>query len=114
LQHISKLSDYILAVKTCASLVKPGGYLAIHVNCEDFQSEDLRQTHKTLNFETFSEHFSLDSTGAYVHKQNSWSGVYIGHAQLVDILVEMGIKLETHYRHSSKKRGIWYIGQKML
>lgn len=113
-KHISVLSNYIKAIDEICRILKPGGILALNVNCEDFQHGDIETPARTENFENYSLHYRLGEDKPYqTHRQDNWTGVYIGHHKLLDLLAERGVTIERRYYQNMKKlRGIWYIGAK--
>jgi len=113
-QHISKLSNFVRAFDVICRVLKPGGVIAVQVNCEDFAHGDLDTPWHTENEEDRSLHFRPGETKPYnIHKQDDWSGVYIGHQAMMTILAERGVTVERRYFHNPKKlRGVWYVGSK--
>jgi hypothetical protein len=94
-------------------ILKPGGRLALNVNCEDFQEGDIEKPAKTENFESYSIHYPRDGRKPRRHNQDNWTGVYIGHHKLLELLDARGITIERRYYQNMKKlRGIWYVGSK--
>ena len=110
-QHISKLSAYKRAVLEMCRVLRPGGTLAIHLNCEDFTETPPTRTE---NFEDHSLHFREGEPEPYYrHDQQQWSGVYIGYPLLEQWLTEQGVTVGRWYYHNPQKhRGIWVIGSK--
>jgi SAM-dependent methyltransferase len=113
-KHISALSNYLKAIDEMCRILKPGGYLALNVNCEDFQHGDIDTPWRTENFESYSLHYRPGETKPYRrHDQDNWTGVYIGHDKLIELLAERGVAVERRYYQNMKKlRGIWYVGSK--
>jgi SAM-dependent methyltransferase len=113
-KHISVLSNYIRAIDEVCRILKPGGILALNVNCEDFQHGDIETPAKTENFETYSLHYRVGEDKPYTrHDQDNWTGVYIGHHKLIELLTERGVTVERRYYQNMKKlRGIWYLATK--
>jgi len=113
-QHISALSNYVRAFDEMCRVLKPGGVIAVQVNCEDFVSGDFDAPDSTENFETYSLHTRRGEKKPYSrHEQNHWSGVYIGHALQTQIFADRGVSVERLYYHSKKKlRAVWYVGRK--
>ena len=113
-QHISLLSNYLRAFDVMCRVLKPGGTIAVQVNCEDTAHGDLDTPWKTENEETRSLHFRPGESRPFsIHKQDNWSGVYIGHEAQTRILSERGVTVVRRYYHNPKKlRGVWYIGVK--
>jgi SAM-dependent methyltransferase len=114
LQHIDLLSHYIGALDEMTRVLKPGGVLAIQVNCEDFNDGDFARSERTENFETFSRHYKPLKRRPYLKKQNNkWSGVYIGYERLCDHLHGRGVVVTSRYYHNPAKfRALWVIGMK--
>jgi SAM-dependent methyltransferase len=114
LQHIATLSAYRRAVAEACRVLKPGGVIGLHVNCEDFVGGDLEKPDRTENFESHSLHYRADSLKAHKrHDQNNWSGVYIGEALMANLLARGGVVVERRYFHNPKKlRAIWFVGRK--
>ena len=113
-QHISRLSNYVTAIDEMCRIVRPGGVLAVQVNCEDFAGGDLDNPDRTENFETYSLHYRPGAEEPHQrHKYNEWSGVYIGYEVLRGLLAERGLAIERRYYHTRKKlRGLWVIARK--
>lgn len=113
-KHISLLSNYIKAIDEMCRILKPGGILALNVNCEDFQHGDIESPARTENFETHSLHYHLGADKPYTrHDQDNWTGVYIGHHKLLELLSERDVTVERRYYQNMKKlRGIWYVANK--
>ncbi|HEX3729954.1 MAG TPA: class I SAM-dependent methyltransferase [Opitutaceae bacterium] len=113
-QHISRLSNYVTAIDEMCRIVRPGGMLAIQVNCEDFGGGDLDKPDRTENFETYSLHYRAGSREPHQrHDHNEWSGVYIGYDTLCGLLAERGLTIERRYYHTRKKlRGLWVVASK--
>lgn len=115
-QHISALSNYVRAFDEMCRVLKPGGIIAVQVNCEDFVGGDFNASDATENFETYSLHTRPGETKPYRrHEQNHWSGVYIGDALQRRIFEERGVTVERLYYHNPKKlRAVWYVGRKAV
>jgi SAM-dependent methyltransferase len=113
-QHISKLSNYERAFDVMCRVLKPGGIIAVQVNCEDFVHGDINTPWRTENEETRSLHYKAGEDKPYtIHKQDDWSGVYIGHERLIQMFAERGVSIESRYYHNPNKlRGVWYVGVK--
>ena len=113
LQHISELSRYVTALDEMCRILKPGGVLAIQLNCEDFKA-GADYPYRTENFETHSLHYRPTKPEPYKrHEQDHWSGVYIGYDLLVSLLAERGVTVERWYYHNpAKPRAIWAVGRK--
>jgi SAM-dependent methyltransferase len=113
-KHIALLSNYVRAIDEMCRVLKPGGVLALNVNCEDFQHGDIESPARTENFESYSLHYRLDESKPYQHhEQDNWSGVYIGHHTLMELLADRRITVhQRYYQNMQKLRGIWYIGTK--
>jgi SAM-dependent methyltransferase len=113
LQHIDKLSRYLLAVDEMCRLLKPGGILALQVNCEDFVG-GLDALDRTDNFEDYSLHYRHNESAPYArHQQTTWSGVYIGEGLLKKELAERGCEiLKIYYHNPIKLRAIWLVARK--
>ena len=110
-QHISKLSNYERAVVEMCRVLRPGGTLAVHLNCEDFTETPPTRTE---NFEDYSLHFRDGESEPYQrHDQQQWSGVYIGYARLVELLAGHGVTVERWYYHNPNKlRALWVVARK--
>ena len=115
-QHISSLKVFQSSIFEMIRILKPGGILALQVNCEDFTHNGFDQPGRTENFETHSLHYKPGEKKPYrKHLQNYWSGVYIGYSQLKDQLAEANTDIINKYYHNpQKKRAIWVIGKKHL
>ena len=113
-QHISRLSHYVTAIDEMCRILKPGGVLALHLNCEDFADGPDGPFGRTENHETYSLHYRPGATEPYLrHDQNNWSGVYIGRDTLASILAGHGVTMERWRPHTaSKPRSVWAIGRK--
>lgn len=114
-QHISSLTNYIRAFDEMCRVLKPGGVIAVQVNCEDFVGGDFNAPDSTENFETYSLHTRRGEKAPYTrHDQNNWSGVYIGHALQRKIFSERGVSVERLYYHNPNKlRAVWFVGRKL-
>ncbi len=118
LQHIGLLSAYVAALDEVCRVLAPGGVLALQLNCEDFKSGADAPPGRTVNHETYSEHFKAWGRAWKAepykrHDQDHWSGVYIGYDRLGELLAERGVALERWYYHNpAKPRAIWAIGRK--
>ena len=114
-QHIESLNKYITAFDEMCRVLKPGGTLAVQVNCEDYVHGDINTPWKTENFETYSLHYKPGKSKHYSrHDQDMWSGVYIGEQRLRDELKQRGVIIENHYyRDDRKPRAIWFTGRKI-
>ena len=114
LQHIASLKNYITAVDQMCRVLKPGGVLAVQLNCEDFNQGDLDAPGRTENFEDHSLHFHPGADKAYKrHPQDEWSGVYVGAAYFTALLAERGVTAERWYYHNPNKlRAMWVVGRK--
>lgn len=113
-KHISSLANYVKAIDEMCRILKPGGLLALNVNCEDFVHGDIDTPWRTENFESYSLHYKPGEKNPYRrHGQDNWTGVYIGHDKLLELLAERGVTVERRYFQNMKKlRGIWYVGAK--
>jgi SAM-dependent methyltransferase len=113
LQHIQRLSDYLLALDEICRLLKPGGAFAIQVNCEDFVN-GLHQADWTENFDDHSLHYRRGQAKPYRrHTQSTWSGVYIGAMRLRYELARRDCAIQRIYYHNpAKLRAIWVTGIK--
>lgn len=114
-QHIASLTTFRHAVAEMMRLLKPGGFLALQVNCEDFTHEGFERPGRTENFETYSVHYKPGQNRPYHrHEQNNWSGVYIGFELLKDQLAAGGMEvIDCYYHNPNKKRAIWVISRKV-
>jgi hypothetical protein len=76
---------------------------------------DLDNPGRTENYETYSLHWRPGESESYKrHKQNTWSGVYIGFDNLTSYLLEANVEVIKVYYHNPKKlRAIWVIGRKI-
>jgi SAM-dependent methyltransferase len=113
LQHVEKLSSYLLAVDEMCRLLKPGGILGFQINCEDFV-RGLDALDRTDNFEDCSLHYRANESTPYArHQQTTWSGVYIGAGLLKKELADRGCETLNIYYHNPKKlRAIWLVAGK--
>ncbi len=111
LQHISTFTAYTRAIDEICRVLKPGGLMAIHLNCEDFCEDPPT---RTVNYEARSVHYRNGEDEPYLsHKQQQWSGVYIGYDALTDRLSGNGVTVERWFFHNPLKlRGIWVVGRK--
>lgn len=115
LQHISSLKTHQGAISEMARLLKPGGMLAIQVNCEDFGLADSADVLPfTVNYEDVSVHIgSLTAAPLRVHEQNNWSGVYIGLDRMIAHLNKCGLRVDDIYCWWDKKpRSTVFIARK--
>ncbi len=112
-QHIATLSGYERALAEMCRVLRPGGTLAVHLNCEDFTETPPTRTE---NFEDHSLHYRAGGQTPYMrHDQQQWSGVYIGFDRLEQRLAEHGVAVERRYFHNpAKLRGVWVIGSKRV
>jgi SAM-dependent methyltransferase len=115
-KHIAKLSLYKQAIDEMCRVLRPGGVLALNVNCLDFtyQFGNMEKRDRTENHEEYSLHYKEGSDVHYTkHVQSTWSGVYIGYENLLTMLDENHIQVSKTYHHiASKLKGIWVIGAK--
>lgn len=113
-QHISLLSRYLLAFDEMCRVLKPGGVLAVQLNCKDFEPGDFANPGRTENFETHSLHWRPGEAEPFLrHEQNAWSGVYIGAARLAAWLEARGVRIDTWRPHSAgKSLSVWLYGTK--
>ncbi len=113
-QHIASLKNYMAAIDEMCRVLKPGGTLAIQVNCKDFEDGDLANPGRTENFEDHSLHYRPGEEVAYQsHGQNQWSGVYIGQELLRRRLKARGVKAGGwRYHNPQKPLAVWITGQK--
>jgi SAM-dependent methyltransferase len=114
LQHISSLNLFENSITEMCRILKPRGILAIQVNCEDFVDGDLSNPNKTENFESYSLHYKSGQLKTYMkHKQDNWSGVYIGIEKMKELLGRNRIEVQNIYYHNPKKlRALWVMGRK--
>ncbi len=115
-QHIESLAKYTTAFDEMCRILKPGGILAVQVNCEDYIHGDLSRPDRTENFEDHSLHTRAGETKPYArHNQDMWSGVYIGEENLKHMLASRGVAIEKRYFRDAKKlRAMWFIGRKAV
>ena len=113
-QHIDRLSRFQAALDEMCRMLRPGGALAVQVNCEDFPSADPSARCRTENFEAHSLHFHVGEAAPFKrHNQDHWSGVYIGYERLTELLAERGVTVDRWYYHNGvKPRAIWIVGRK--
>ncbi len=113
-QHISRLSRYLLAFDEMCRILKPGGVLAVHLNCQDFEAGDFANPGGTENHEAWSLHFKAGESEPFLrHEQNQWSGVYIGHERLTAWLAERGVRIDAWRPHNpGKSLAVWLYGVK--
>lgn len=112
-QHIDKLSSYETAISEMCRLLAPGGRLVLQVNCEDFTLVSNGQLGRTENFEDLSIHYAPGSIKGIVHKNTTWSGVYIGFDYLKNFLLRNGVTISDTIPFSDKKpRAIVVFGSK--
>lgn len=113
-QHISSLRAYQNAIFEMCRILKPNGFLALQINCEDLSTGDLHHHGRTENFERYSLHWAPGESRPYLrHEHDHWSGVYIGYDLLQQILAEGGIDLLQVYPHNPNKlRAAWVVGIK--
>jgi SAM-dependent methyltransferase len=113
-QHIDKLSAYETAVSEMCRLLMPGGRLVLQVNCEDFTLASNGELGRTENFEDYSIHYMPKEKKGKVHKNTTWSGVYIGLDRLREMLSRNRVELiETMPFNVNKPRAIVVFGQKL-
>lgn len=113
LQHISRLSIYLAALDEMSRLVKPGGVLAVQVNCTDFRSGSFDDPERTENFENYSLHHATGTTNPTRKANDNWSGVYVGWELLCARLREGGVSVRDRYFHNpAKPQAIWAVGDK--
>lgn len=114
LQHIRSFKVFQGAVAEMIRILKPGGILALQVNCEDFTHDGFDRPGSTENFETYSLHYKPGQQKPYRrHEQNYWSGVYIGYDTLQNQFASAGLDVIDKYYHNPKKlRATWVIGRK--
>ena len=110
-QHISTLTAYVMALDEMCRILRPGGVLAIHLNCEDFATDPPTRTE---NHEAYSLHYQPGEAEPYLrHAQDQWTGVYIGFDLLTRLLAERGVEVERRFHHNPQKlRGLWVVGRK--
>lgn len=112
-QHIDKLSSYEMAVSEMSRLLAPMGQLVLQVNCEDFTLASNGQLGRTENFEEHSIHYPPGSTKGVVHRNTTWSGVYIGFDYLTNLLAQNNVRVTGTVPFSDKKpRAIVVFGSK--
>ncbi len=114
LQHISLLSAYETALSEMCRLVRPGGGLALQLNCYDYRAGDPATPWRTENFETHSLHYRPGEKRVYKrHDQDHWSGVYIGYDRLGELLAAHGVTIERWYFHNpAKPWAIWIVARR--
>lgn len=113
-QHISLLSRYLTALDEMCRVLKPGGVLAVHLNCVDLEPGDFDHPGRTENFETYSLHWRAGEAEPFLrHEQNQWSGVYIGLDLLKAHLAERGVRIDAIRPHNAgKSLAVWVYGTK--
>jgi SAM-dependent methyltransferase len=84
LQHISRLSVFERAVGEICRLVMPGGLVAIHVTCRDFEGG------WTLNFERLSV-YPRRGWLPFPRRHTNWNGVCIGSKRMMSLLESFGL-----------------------
>jgi SAM-dependent methyltransferase len=114
-QHIASLKNFVTAFDEMCRILQPGGILTVQVNCKDFEGGDLEAPERTENHETYSLHFRAGEDEPYLrHDQNQWSGVYVGHQLLTELLVERGMVLRNWRYHSpDKPLSVWFVASKL-
>jgi SAM-dependent methyltransferase len=114
LKHIPSLKVYYAALDEIMRVMKPGAPLLLNVNCQDFIHGSFDKPGKTINHETYSEHFRFGEKKPYKSRTYStWSGVYIGYEQLAEKLKQGGLEILDRFHHTPKKfQGIWVIARK--
>lgn len=112
-QHISRLSRYLTAFDEMCRVLKPGGVLAVQLNCTDFEG-GFDRPGRTENFETRSLHYRPGEAEPYLsHDQDQWSGVYIGHDLLAAHLEARGVRIDAWRPHKGDKAiAVWLYGTK--
>ena len=113
-QHIASLKNFMTAFDEMCRIVVPGGAMTVQVNCKDFEGGDLDAPERTENYEDYSLHFRPGESEPYLrHDQNQWSGVYIGHQLMTDMLTERGMVMKGWRYHSpDKPLSVWLVATK--
>jgi SAM-dependent methyltransferase len=113
-QHIASLKSYLQAFDEMCRILKPGGILAVQINCKDFEAGDLQNPGRTQNFEDHSLHFHAGETEPYEHHhQSHWSGVYIDHQLLAERLAARRVNIHRWYYNSPDKLlSVWLLAKK--
>jgi SAM-dependent methyltransferase len=112
-QHIDKLSAYEKAVAEMCRLLRPQGRLVLQVNCEDYTLAQHGELGRTENYEDYSVHYAPGESKGKVHKNTTWSGVYIGLEHLQKLLTRCGVSMtETEPYNKNKPRAIVVFGIK--
>jgi SAM-dependent methyltransferase len=113
-QHIASLKAYLQAFEEMCRVLKPGGLLAVQVNCKDFEAGDLENPGRTENHEAYSLHYHPGEREPFErHEQNQWSGVYIDHRLLTELLAKHRISIHRWYYNSPDKLlSVWLVGKK--
>jgi len=114
-QHIKKFSLYAKAVAEICRCAKPGAMILLQANCPD--CVDILNgacIPRTLNFEDFSVHLTLDSWRKpwTVHSQNHWGGVYVGYHKLRSIMRRHDCQLIGCNCDPKKHRSVWFMALK--
>ncbi len=113
LQHIEKLSEYEKAISEMCRVLWCGGKLILQLNCEDFSFCDQGQIGRTENFETYSVHYVPGSHEGKIHKNTTWSGVYIGFDRLKQFLFTQQVSiLDVRNFNIKKPRSVLVVGVK--
>ncbi len=114
LKHIPSFSVYNAALDEIMRIMKPGAPLLLNVNCQDFIHGSFDRPGRTVNYETYSDHFRFGEKKPYkTRTYSTWSGVYIGYDQLVERLNKNGLEILDRFHHTPKKyQGIWVIARK--
>jgi SAM-dependent methyltransferase len=113
-QHIDSLSRYLAAFDEMCRVLKPGGLLAVQLNCKDFEHGDFNTPGRTENHEAFSLHWGPGEAGEPLrHDQSHWSGVYIGHDRITRHLKRRKLKPEAWSFHNPEKLlSLWLVARK--
>ncbi len=113
-QHIDTLSRYMTAFDEMCRLLKPGGLLAVQLNCKDFEQGDFTNPGRTENHETWSLHWPPGGAAEPVrHEQSHWSGVYIGYETICERLRSHGVRPEAWSFHNPAKLvSVWLVALK--
>ncbi|SNR66702.1 surface carbohydrate biosynthesis protein [Humidesulfovibrio mexicanus] len=112
-QHIDRLSAFDKAVSEMCRLLAPGGILVLQVNCEDYTLAAGGVLGRTENHEDHSVHYPPGSSRGSVHRNSTWSGVYIGHDRLCALLRQGGVAVDRVVPFNDKKpRAQVYFGTK--
>jgi len=111
-QHIDRLSAYEAAIGEMCRLLRPGGRLVLQLNCEDYALARDGVFGRTENFEEHSLHYAPGCEEPALHRQSTWSGVYIGRARLVQRLARDGVEALEIEPFNPKARSVLVVGRR--